>query len=39
LRERADALISIAHPDYRAGLRRDVAQVRVFPAPILAPTP
>jgi 4-hydroxybutyrate CoA-transferase len=31
LRERAEALISIAHPDFRAGLRRDLAQVRTFP--------
>jgi acyl-CoA hydrolase len=30
LRERADALISIAHPDFRAELRRDVGQVRRF---------
>ena len=30
LRERADALISIAHPDFRAELRREVAQVRQF---------
>jgi acyl-CoA hydrolase len=32
LRERADALISIAHPDFRAELQRGVAQVRHFPA-------
>ncbi|MBI5766394.1 MAG: acetyl-CoA hydrolase/transferase family protein [Verrucomicrobia bacterium] len=32
LRERADALISIAHPDFRAGLRKDLAQARHFPA-------
>jgi acyl-CoA hydrolase len=31
LRERADALISIAHPDFRAGLRRDAAAARHFP--------
>jgi 4-hydroxybutyrate CoA-transferase len=31
LRERAEALISIAHPDFRAALRRDLAQVRTFP--------
>lgn len=37
LRERADLLISIAHPDFRAGLRRDVAQVRTFPAAIVEP--
>jgi acyl-CoA hydrolase len=30
LRERAEALISIAHPDFRAELRREVAQVRHF---------
>lgn len=28
LRERADALISIAHPDFRAELRRDAARLR-----------
>jgi acyl-CoA hydrolase len=28
LRERADALISIAHPDFRAELARDVARIR-----------
>jgi len=28
LRERAESLISIAHPDFRAELRRDVARVR-----------
>lgn len=31
LRERAEALISIAHPDFRQGLQRDVAQARHFP--------
>jgi len=31
LRERAEALISIAHPDFRAELRRDVAAIRHFP--------
>lgn len=31
LRERADALISIAHPDFRSGLRRELAEVRHFP--------
>jgi 4-hydroxybutyrate CoA-transferase len=31
LRERGEALISIAHPDFRAGLTRDLAQVRHFP--------
>jgi acyl-CoA hydrolase len=30
LRERGEALISIAHPDFRAGLRRDLAAVRHF---------
>lgn len=30
LRERGEALISIAHPDFRAELRRDLAQVRTF---------
>jgi len=32
LRERAELLISIAHPDFRAELRRDLAAVRHFPA-------
>jgi len=32
LRERAEGLISVAHPDFRAGLRREVAAVRHFPA-------
>jgi acyl-CoA hydrolase len=31
LRERADALISIAHPDVRHELRRDVRETRHFP--------
>ena len=31
LRERAEALISVAHPDFRAELQRDLAQVRTFP--------
>jgi 4-hydroxybutyrate CoA-transferase len=30
LRERADALISIAHPDFRAGLRAEMARARHF---------
>jgi 4-hydroxybutyrate CoA-transferase len=30
LRERADALISIAHPDFRAELRKQIAEVRRF---------
>ena len=29
LRERAEALISIAHPDFRAELRRDLAKARI----------
>ncbi|MEO5961181.1 MAG: acetyl-CoA hydrolase/transferase C-terminal domain-containing protein, partial [Opitutaceae bacterium] len=32
LRERGEALISIAHPDFRAELGRDLAQARHFPA-------
>ena len=36
VRERAELLISIAHPDFRAGLARDVARVRYFPAPASA---
>ncbi len=31
LRERGAALISIAHPDFRAELQRDLAQIRHFP--------
>jgi acyl-CoA hydrolase len=31
LRERAEALLSIAHPDFRAELERDLRQTRVFP--------
>jgi acyl-CoA hydrolase len=31
LRERGEALISIAHPDFRAELRRDLAAARTFP--------
>jgi acyl-CoA hydrolase len=30
LRERAEALIDLAHPDFRAELRRDIANVRHF---------
>jgi acyl-CoA hydrolase len=30
LRQRAEALVSIAHPDFRADLRREVAQIRHF---------
>jgi 4-hydroxybutyrate CoA-transferase len=36
LRERGEALIGIAHPDFRAELRRDLARVRQFPAPVAA---
>ena len=32
LRERGEALIGIAHPDFRAELSRDLARVRHFPA-------
>jgi 4-hydroxybutyrate CoA-transferase len=32
IRERGDALISIAHPDFRAELRRQLAAARHFPA-------
>ena len=32
LRERGDALISLAHPDYRAELRRDLVALRHFDA-------
>ena len=32
LRERAAALVTIAHPDFRAGLRRELVQARSFPA-------
>ncbi len=31
LRERGEALISIAHPDFRPELRRDLANIRHFP--------
>jgi acyl-CoA hydrolase len=31
LRERSEALVSISHPDFRAELRHDLAQVRCFP--------
>ena len=31
LRERGEALIGIAHPDFRAELRRELAQIRFFP--------
>ncbi len=36
IRERGEALISIAHPDFRAELMRELAQVRHFP--VRAPT-
>jgi acyl-CoA hydrolase len=36
LRERGEALISIAHPDFRAGLRKDLARVRTFVPPAVA---
>ena len=36
LRERAEALISIAHPDFRAELGRELAQARHFPARVAA---
>lgn len=32
LRERGEALIAIAHPDFRPELTRDLARVRIFPA-------
>ncbi len=31
LRERGEALISIAHPDFRAELRRELTEIRHFP--------
>jgi 4-hydroxybutyrate CoA-transferase len=34
VRERGEALISIAHPDFRAELRREMARVRTFPGPV-----
>lgn len=33
LRERGDALISIAHPDFRTELRHDLCRIRHFPMP------
>jgi acyl-CoA hydrolase len=30
LRERGEALISVAHPDFRASLRRELDQLRHF---------
>lgn len=38
LRERGEALIAIAHPNFRAELRRDLAAIRHFPAVAVAPT-
>ena len=32
LRERAEALVTIAHPNFRAELRREIVQARSFPA-------
>ena len=42
LRERAEALISIAHPDFRAGLTQELRRVRPSPvpgAPVPIPAP
>jgi len=39
LRQRADLLIAIAHPDVRAALRRDVNAIRHFDLPRAASTP
>lgn len=36
LRERGEALISIAHPDFRAELTKEFNQIRHFPAPAVA---
>lgn len=36
LRERGEALVAIAHPDFREGLARDLARARTFPAPAAA---
>jgi 4-hydroxybutyrate CoA-transferase len=36
LRERGEALISIAHPDFRAELRRDLNRARIFPGQVSA---
>ncbi len=38
LRQRADALIAIAHPDFRAELRRAFAEIRHFTLPSLSET-
>lgn len=35
LRQRGEALISIAHPDFRAELSREFAEIRHFPAPLV----
>jgi acyl-CoA hydrolase len=37
LRERGEALISIAHPDFRPGLRQDFAAIRHFAAVAVTP--
>lgn len=36
LRERGEALTSIAHPDFRQGLARDLARARTFPGLVAA---
>lgn len=36
IRERGEALISIAHPDFRPSLRSELARARIFPAPAAA---
>ena len=36
LRERGEALISIAHSDFRSELQRDLTQARTFPARVAA---
>ena len=38
IRERAEALISVAHPDFRAELGRELAQARHFPVRAIAAT-
>jgi len=37
--QRGQALISIAHPDFRAELRRELAEIRHFPMPASQATP
>jgi len=39
LRQRGEALISIAHPDFRAELGRDLARIRHFTFPGAAVAP